>query len=389
MTHQPEECVKNKPVFRQETRLGLVLYGGVALAIYMNGVCREFYNAVRGRGIYKLIKALTDSDIIVDILSGTSAGGINGVLLSYALANSTKNQVIDFKQFATLWRDGGSILNLLHQPNPSNPTNIESVLDGDRYYQEKLEAAFKTQPKEVAADDEWFSESSELDLFVTGTDVLGRVYKAFDNTGRAIEIKDHRCVFLLKHREERKEPFNSNLGSGALNNYKALATLCRITSCFPAAFPPVSVSLETENDFNQKLVEWGKLDNRELPKKQPPDGYQLHFVDGGILDNRPFSYTIKEMYYRTAYRPVERKLFYIDPSPDRLLDSPTFKLMAKPNIGQVIIESLVGLPRYESIGSDLELIKEFSSPTFLEFLSKIRLINTAESLLQVHLINYL
>lgn len=48
MTHQPEECVKNKPVFRQETRLGLVLYGGVSLAIYMNGVCREFYNAVRG-----------------------------------------------------------------------------------------------------------------------------------------------------------------------------------------------------------------------------------------------------------------------------------------------------------------------------------------------------
>ena len=70
----------------------------------MNGVCREFYNAVRGWGIYKLIKALTDSDIIVDILSGTSAGGINGVLLSYALTNSTKNQVIDFEQFAALWR---------------------------------------------------------------------------------------------------------------------------------------------------------------------------------------------------------------------------------------------------------------------------------------------
>ncbi|CCI13602.1 hypothetical protein MICAE_2010009 [Microcystis aeruginosa PCC 9806] len=29
-----------KPDFRKETRLGLVLYGGVSLAVYMNGVCR-------------------------------------------------------------------------------------------------------------------------------------------------------------------------------------------------------------------------------------------------------------------------------------------------------------------------------------------------------------
>ena len=82
-----------KPEFHREFRLGLVVYGGVSLAVYMNGVCREFYNAVRGRGIYKLIKALTDSDIVVDIISGTFAGGVNGVLLSYALTNSSKKNV--------------------------------------------------------------------------------------------------------------------------------------------------------------------------------------------------------------------------------------------------------------------------------------------------------
>ena len=53
----------------------------------MNGVANEFFNAVKGRGPYRLLKALTDSDIVVDIVSGTSAGGINGVLLSYALSN--------------------------------------------------------------------------------------------------------------------------------------------------------------------------------------------------------------------------------------------------------------------------------------------------------------
>jgi hypothetical protein len=130
------------PNFRREIRLGLVVYGGVALAIYMNGVCREFYNTVRGRGIYKLLKALTDSDIVVDIVSGTSAGGINGVLLSYALTNSNFSEVVDFANFAEIWRESGDILKLLREPSSSN-TKVESVLNGEGYYQNQLKEAFE------------------------------------------------------------------------------------------------------------------------------------------------------------------------------------------------------------------------------------------------------
>src|SRR3982751_4669171 len=83
-----------------ETRFGLVMYGGVSLAIYINGVAQEFYNAVRGRGVYRFLKALTDTDIIVDIISGTSAGGINGIMLSYALCNGK-----EFRDAASLWRN--------------------------------------------------------------------------------------------------------------------------------------------------------------------------------------------------------------------------------------------------------------------------------------------
>jgi hypothetical protein len=118
-----------KPKFIREFRLGLVVYGGVSLAVYMNGVCREFYNAVRGRGVYKLIKALTDSDIVVDIISGTSAGGINGVLLSYALTNSSKDITFDFKDFSGVWRDSGDIGELLRKVNSADDVN--SILDGE------------------------------------------------------------------------------------------------------------------------------------------------------------------------------------------------------------------------------------------------------------------
>ncbi len=82
----------------REVRFGLVLYGGVSLAVYINGVTRELSRLVRGNGLYKLIKWLTDSELTVDIISGTSAGGINGIFLAYALANG--------RDFAPLARAG-------------------------------------------------------------------------------------------------------------------------------------------------------------------------------------------------------------------------------------------------------------------------------------------
>ncbi len=354
-----------KPEFSREYRLGLVVYGGVSLAIYMNGISREFYNAVRGRGIYKLIKALTDSDIVVDIISGTSAGGINGVLLSYALANSNEEEVFDFQEFDQVWRESGSINKLMYEPAPQE-SQKDSVLDGEGYYQNELVEALKkvgNYPKKAPAG-EWFSQFNELDLFVTGTDVLGRIYQVFDDTGRAIELKNHRTVFNLKHCQNRQEPFKPTGDPADISRtpevtYQSLAKLCRITSCFPVVFPVVTVGLkEDANEVDKRLIAWGNLEKRELPEQRPPDGYQLHFLDGGILDNRPFSYAIKDIYYRTANHPVNRKIFYIDPCPDRFMGSPRFNTMPKPNVLDVIQEVVIGLPTYESISNDLELIQD-------------------------------
>jgi patatin-related protein len=366
----------DKPSFHREIRLGLVVYGGVSLSIYMNGVCREFYNAVRGRGIYKLIKALTDSDIVVDIISGTSAGGINGVLLAYALANSTKEVPYEFENFSGIWRDSGDIMSLLRKPGDASTQEINSFLNGEIYYQNKLTEAFvnvhnkAVQNNADTKNTDWFSEFDELDLFVTGTDVIGKVNREFDYTGKLIETKDHRAVFILKHRQGRKEPFKilTPLGNRTADhtllertevnkeniNARALAKLCRITSCFPVAFPVVTVFTEGSDEVDKLLIKWGDLGSRI---KLPGVTNELYFVDGGVLDNRPFSYTIDEIYHRHYWRPVKRMLFYIDPSPDEFTksQSPAPK-REKPNIWQTAVDSLVGLPRYESIAADLQHI---------------------------------
>ncbi|MEG4962773.1 MULTISPECIES: patatin-like protein [unclassified Microcoleus] len=376
-----------QPKFSREHRLGLVVYGGVALAIYMNGSCQEFYNAVRGRGIYKLIKALTDADIIVDIISGTSAGGINGVLLSYALANSKGEKWIKFEEFAEVWKNSADIKDLLFKQEDYSGFDLSSFFNGVGYYKKAIKEALlarKNDLNENAPEDDWVSQLKELDLFITGTDSLGKINQVFDNTNRVIELKDHHAIFHLKYRDYADNPFNPDAVT-----CEALAKLCQITSCFPVAFPPVTVKLDPldkpldDKDPDKKLNEWGNLNNRIVPETPPkPDnsvslkqqnkkgktliaieddpgeGYRLHFVDGGVLDNRPFSYTIKEIYHRTTERPVYRKLFYVDPSPDRFKGNPEYEDMLKPGIVRVVKDSLIALPRYESINKDLELINE-------------------------------
>src|SRR5262245_56221975 len=118
-----------------EVRLGLVMYGGISLAIYIYGVASVFFDAVRGRGVFKLIKALTDADIVVDVISGTSAGGINGILLAYCLANE-----LDFHEAAAIWREKGGIRELLR--DPLQDQSPRSVLRGNEYFLESLITAF-------------------------------------------------------------------------------------------------------------------------------------------------------------------------------------------------------------------------------------------------------
>jgi len=330
--------------FSREVRLGLVLYGGVSLAIYINGVTTEFFRAVRGKGVFSLVKALTDSKVVVDVISGTSAGGVNGIFLAYALCNER-----NFEQFASLWREHGDIARLLRRPTDSEDGAF-SLLDSEEYYQSRLEDAFRGLDKLTPpVEGEIVSPFPELDLFITGTDVYGRISDEIDDAGHHISVKDHRAVFHLKHRAGRKEPFNSKHPDNAVVDpeitFCALAKLSRITSCFPAAFSPVFVENAPpgHDSPDAKLQLWGRI------------GRKAYFLDGGILDNKPFSHTIREIFNRTADCSVSRILFYVEPDPERFEPNVAPE---QPTIFQTISDSLTGIPGYESIADDLRMLRE-------------------------------
>jgi patatin-related protein len=337
----PESPVRSNVAPRKksrEVRLGIVMYGGISLAIYIYGVAYELFRAVRGRGVYKLIKAITDSDIVVDIASGTSAGGINGILLSYALCNER-----DLGAAAVLWREDGDLDRMLRRPEAPDLT-CQSVLDSEGYYQARLQRAFADMPALSPEPGEDPSAVGELDLFVTSTDVDGSVMTRFDDAGRPIDVKDHRAVFILKHRPGRLEPFIPDVGaSGDLPGPRiaALAKLARMTSCFPVAFAPVLVRRDTDDLSDQALCTWGALRRDTC------------FLDGGLLDNKPFTYTLGAIFNRLADREVGRVLFYVEPDPERFAqpEKPT-----QPNVVQAALDALVTIPGYESIADDLRLL---------------------------------
>jgi hypothetical protein len=150
------------PQKSREIRLGIVMYGGVSLAIYINGVSQELFRAVQGEGIYRLLKLCFDTDIIVDIVSGTSAGGINGLLLAYALANGS-----DFSRTKDLWRDNGDIAKLMYEAN-ADPAECKSLLDSDNFYRDRLarpsKILMKTHPPAKIASRPCFLRWTYLSL---------------------------------------------------------------------------------------------------------------------------------------------------------------------------------------------------------------------------------
>ncbi|AFY94744.1 patatin-like protein [Chamaesiphon minutus] len=354
-----------QPKFLREMQLGLVVYGGVSLAIYTHGVCQEFYHAVRGRGIYKLVKALTDSDLVVDIISGSSAGGINGILLAYAIANSNDREVVDFSAFARIWRSSGELLKILQKPNLFKAHVDESNSPNESFYQRGLLATLikGIEHKLPRSPQEWFSPTQELDLAIAGTDYLGKVDRTFTEGSLDFRAKNHRAMFRLKHRKGRKEPFNPyyqdpELPRSSKDTYQALVKLCQITAGTPVIFPLVEVELHNRHNLvDRQLITWGKLAKHYTPDISTRSD-KLYFLDGGLLDSTPLTCLMKAAYYRLPNRCGQRKLFYIDPNPEQLNDRLQVTGKKQNRMGQILQAAALSIPIHQSITNDLQTIHE-------------------------------
>jgi patatin-related protein len=421
---------------RKEVRFAVVMYGGVSLAIYINGVTQELLRMVRStaavgtngsqptalsgaqgtslhnslngteRVYRKLSHLLSDEELlirlrnqaagvekeeddakakvlatalaaeleklavdttrsigttfIVDILSGTSAGGINAIYLAKALANDQR-----IERLKQLWISEGDIDLLLNDGASVQGTNLEvqdppfSLLNSRRMYLKLLRALDDMDQDKAAAVRSPCAK--ELDLFITATDIEG-VPVPLKLADKIVFERRHRNVFHFTYQEA--EQVNDFVADS--NPFLAFAARC--TSSFPFAFEPMRLMdidevLETlpnyrdKKEFKSDSQKWTRYFSEMLdPQTGAPNlrFAKRSFGDGGYLDNKPFSYAIDALVKRQSDVPVDRRLIYVEPSPEHPEDIP--ERDKKPDALENVKKALLDLPTYETIREDLQKV---------------------------------
>ena len=403
-----------------EIRFAVVMYGGVSLAIYMNGIAQELLHLVRSTArkgwgdddenefrfsdqelsgterVYRelaghLTPGATKNGVrfIVDILSGTSAGGINGIFLAKALANGQS-----MKKLEQLWITEGDLGKLLNDDqstkgvNLPKPSHQKSLLNSDRMYCKLLEAFTgmdfpqgtntTAQSPAPSASGQLAAELvEELDLFVTTTDIRGRVVP-LRTSDRLVYERRYKHAFHFKFTrpyigpngpQQSASGQNDFLNDFTLRNNPFLAFAARCTSSFPFAFEPMCFNKVEElvptyggYPYRVDLEDW--LGFFAQGQKEGPERTELRaraFGDGGYLDNKPFAYAIDTLAKRSSDLPSQRKLLYIEPAPEHpeLETSQQRKAeLSEPNAIENSLAALVTLPGYEPIREDLMRINE-------------------------------
>lgn len=379
----PDPAAPPRPTASQEIRLALVLYGGVSLAIYINGIVQEFLELVSATApgapppaadspgaVYRRLgqllgwargpdfgvpaEAPVTTRFVVDVVSGTSAGGINGIFLAKALATGRSMAPLE-----ALWvREADLDLLLNDKGSQTEPWLRQAgapqgLLNGGRMYIKLVEAFNAIDEAPVCAGGAALAD--EIDLFVTTTDIRG-AEAPIELANTVATEKVHRHVFHHK--------FATAHASGApINEFlapanPALAFAARCTSSFPFAFEPFTLA-----DANRLLAaRWpgvsldaggllGDYAAWNVPAAEWPG---IAFGDGGYLDNKPFSYAIAALKARRADAPVVRKLIFIDPAPE--VPAPRQGDPPKPDALENTIAAAFTIPRYETIREDLQSI---------------------------------
>ncbi|MDT4911310.1 MAG: hypothetical protein QOC66_438 [Pseudonocardiales bacterium] len=333
----------------RELRLALVCYGGVSLAIYMHGVTKELHKLVSAsrafdepsvtnpfsaddtrHWYFEALRDLADEQrgisVSVDIVAGTSAGGINGVCLAKVLAcngsqEALKELWIDRADLKTLlnapavlgWRTRAVLAGLKmlsHWKAPASPLRGEVM---SRLLYDALDqmngVGDGSRVPSVDGLASLIRSGGTLDLFVTATDLQGFPVLVPAGSGGASQVETNHAQVL----RFRAEGGDTNLGREAT---AALAFAARASASFPGAFPPVSRA-SFAHELDGRPVDTAAIADR-FQNRYALNGVtsdDAWFVDGGVLDNAPFDLAVQAIARKRAQSEVIRRLIYIQPDP--------------------------------------------------------------------------
>lgn len=321
---------------REELRLALVMNGGVSLAVWMGGVTNEIFRLVtQQHPVYAALLDLTRSTARVDVISGTSAGGVNGAALGLALLYGG-----DFSQLRGVWLETGAFSSLLRAPLGDNPG---SLLRGDDFFLPEIREAFdRLTPDKRPC---FTPEEMPIDLRLTTTLLRGVQGNSVDDLGTAIHDVDYRAQFRFRHVADKSD---FSVRSDAI---AGLSLAARSTASFPFAFEPSAIRA-----MGDRFVD---AQDHEISDEQV-EGTAIvaarYVVDGGVLNNKPFRGALRSIFSMPAGRSVRRVLAYINPDPG---DGPPGHPRAEPPpLSSVLGASLFGIPQSQTIADQLAEIQD-------------------------------
>jgi len=391
----------------KELRIALVCYGGISLAVTMHGVTKEVWHATRASrawhahepapagvaGVYaQLLRTIADTRelalrVVPDILSGTSAGGINAVFLAQALISG---QSLD--ALTRLWLETADS-DVLIAPEARPWGRLAKIwawpvvwlalrLPGSGLEDAGLAPAIKAEVRAKVSRlirARWFAppfggigfsrllaralgamaETGDgrpllppghpLDLVVTATDLGGHRAELMLHSPARVFEREHRLTIA----------FHAQARTGArLAAPVELILAARATASFPGAFPPLRLG-EIDQLAGELGMPWPGRDafvRQIMPARwRAGTTAQADLIDGAVLNNRPFAEAIAVLRNRPARREVDRRFVYIEPHPDSDA-APT----RAPGFFTTILASLSAIPREQPIRDNLAAISRQS-----------------------------
>jgi patatin-related protein len=347
----------------QKVRLAVAMTGGVSLAVWMGGVAREINLltqasdlrdrdagetavpppggppagslALEVRDLYRRLLDLVDVTATVDVLSGTSAGGINAAVLG--LANARR---LDIGPLRDLWLQAGAFGSLLR--NPRRDPNPPSLLQGDGQLLAGIHNGLeKLLPDPAAGIAE--QDARATTVHITTTLLHGQNGRFTDDYGNAVVDSNSRGLFTFSRAQL--------VAPGVVDK---LALAARSSASFPVAFEPSFVPIGAGVD--------GKDEPASMRGWHPDMGPHANFtqpawvVDGGLLANRPIGPLLRSILVRRADREVRRVLLFVVPSTGSPLAPPPAVFSKPYSLGEALRFGLDAALE-QTIAADLDAIR--------------------------------
>lgn len=412
----------------KELRLALVCYGGVSFAIYEHGITKEIlklvrashayhaqrdlavkqgsshtYRAVRGDDpecsteeiYFDLLKAIggeLDLRVFVDVITGSSAGGVNGIALARALAHD-----LSFEPLTDLWLNEADIEHMLAPEamarqwskwyfHPFLPPllwrldregllpatedgEMRSTLssfvrsrwfqppfDGPKFCAQLLDGLLAMGAGR-AETGSLLPTGQRLDLVVTVTDFHGSPCSIFMHDPPVVHEREHRHVLRFFYEHLQGSAACSELGR---DHIPSLAFAARATASYPGAFPPAQLG-EMDAVLARRGEPWpGRARFLATNFRHYADAgipaEEAVLVDGSVLNNKPLHEAMAAARTHRAFREVDRRLLYVDPHPGEK----TTRKHRVPGFFTTLRGALSDLPRTEPIHDELVQISAYN-----------------------------